>query len=205
MSDWRQIHERYLRGDIEAIIRRKTAYKMPLLSRVCDYARGSILETGCGTATSLIWLARRMHSVAGVDSDPASNLLARQLSIDANVNIPLVTADIGTLPFRDGQFSIAFSNGVMEHFDDERIRALTREQLRVAETVFLSVPSRQYSDECRTYGDERFMTAERWGGVLSPFRVIDRFGFHDPPSVEQQRLAPTDIEYYQFLCFVLQR
>ena len=70
--------------------------------------------------------------------------------------------------------------------------------------AIVSVPSRQYTDEQRIYGDERFMTVAQWEEILSPAsEIVGKFGFHHVPSDEQRRLAPSDMDKYQFLAFVL--
>jgi SAM-dependent methyltransferase len=206
MSRWSEIHRGFLQEkDIGEVIREKTRYKRRLLTQVANES-GPILEVGCGTAMSLIWLATQGRAVAGVDSDPETVALASRLSFATRLRIPIVCADIRALPFSDDAYAACFSNGVMEHFDDATIKMMVLEQLRVAHRVYLSVPSAQYMPNQRIYGDERFMTSGEWTGILTSYvRIAHTFGFHHQPSWRQRLMAPIDIDAYQFLCFVLER
>jgi len=203
-TTWVDFHLRQIAGRTpEELVRKKTAYKARLLTRLMQYVGSGavleVLEAGCGTGTSLVELRNRGCRVVGVDRDQATIALARTL-----FDLSFYVADIGRLPFRSQSFDVCFSNGVLEHFEDEQIRKYIIEQLLVAHTVVVSVPSRQYRDEERTYGDERFMTHAQWQGILSPVStIIKSFGFHCRPTLRQRVLAPFDIDQYQFLVFIL--
>ncbi len=201
--NWSTIHESYLLDrSVSQIIREKTTYKLPLLEKVMEHQNnGLVLEAGCGTGTSIAFLQAQGIPALGVDSDHRTVLLAKHV-----IGIPAIVSDIGALPFPADTFDVSFSNGVLEHFSDDRIRVYAREQLRVAQTVIVSIPSRQYRDDQRTYGDERFLTARKWRNILSPVaRIVDEFGFHHEPSEWQRLQSQFDIDGYQFLAFVLQR
>ena len=78
-------------------------------------------------------------------------------------------ADAFNLPFDDDSFDVCFSQGFLEHFSDDDIRKLLREQLRVSRKVLFSVPSFWYPRQ--DFGDERLMKKEDWLRILSEFKL----------------------------------
>ena len=65
--------------------------------------------------------------------------------------VTTVQADGRSLPFRDGEFDIAFSNAVVEHVGDRTAqRAFVHELCRVARQVFVTTPNRWFPVEVHT-------------------------------------------------------
>ena len=88
------------------------------------------LEVGCGTGIDSYILAQRMGcSGYGIDLSDEALIFARKAGQSFSVSLYLGIADILKLPFRDNSFDLVFSQGVLEHFTDEK--AATAEQLRV--------------------------------------------------------------------------
>ncbi len=77
------------------------------------------------------------------------------------------------------------SQGFFEHFQDDEIVALLRQQLRVANHVVFSVPNRAYGRKDR--GDERLMTRDEWDAVLlgGGFEIVESCDYR---PVSRQRL-----------------
>ena len=69
-------------------------------------------------------------------------------------------------------FDVAFSQGTIEHFDNESIIQLISKQLAIAKYVIFSVPSVNWPS--REFGNERKMSIDAWKGLLSneEFNVI---------------------------------
>jgi hypothetical protein len=73
------------------------------------------------------------------------------------------TSDIAELKPID----IVFSQGLLEHFDDQKIIEIINAQLAFANrAVLFSVPSEEYKNQ--DYGDERLMSVAEWEAILSP-------------------------------------
>lgn len=142
------------------------------LDRVSSEANGgTILEAGCGSSTLSIHLSTRGHGhVVAVDADDTVLQSAQRYNALLGGQVAYTRADIRQLPFRDGEFGVAFSQGVLEHFSDREIRQMVREQLRVAKCVLVSVPSRFY--RARDLGNERLLTVDEWKTILREFDVI---------------------------------
>lgn len=129
-------------------------YEVPLFARLMRLLRpgSSILEVGCGAGASVLWLAARGYEAHGIDYRPAvvdvANDLARRLSSSA-------TFGVGDAFALTGNYDLAFSTGVIEHWESDQVVAALREQARVARTVCAVVPTRntRYTGEIT---DERF-------------------------------------------------
>lgn len=97
----------------------------------------SILELGAGTGR----LAKLIPAKRKVLMDFSSDLLA----IAAN-NVPgaeTLLQDIRKIPWalKDREMSVSYSVGVLEHFSDEEIVEILREQARVSDLVITLVPN----------------------------------------------------------------
>lgn len=97
----------------------------------------SVLEIGAGTGR----LARRISAGRKVLLDFSKELLevAGQVVPEAE----LVLHDIRQVPwpFADHEFRVSYSVGVLEHFTDEEIVGILREQARVSDLVISLVPN----------------------------------------------------------------
>ncbi len=107
-----------------------------------------------------------------------------------------VVADGRELPFRDGEFDVAFSNAVVEHVGDrDQQRRFVHELCRVAGRVFVTTPNRLFPVEVHTLvpfahwlpkpaADRAFAALRRdaWHGVelLTPKQLLALF----PAEVE---------------------
>jgi len=79
--------------------------------------------------------------------------------------------DAFKMSFNDNSFDVAFSQGFFEHFSDDDIRTLLKEQLRVAKKVVFSVPTAYYRN--RDFGNERLLSIKKWRDILKGFNVVN--------------------------------
>jgi len=136
-----------------------------------------VLEVGSGTGSLSIFLSYLGFEVVSIDNDPKvlemASLQARRFGGKVN----FVEGDAFKLPFQEKSFDLIFHQGFLEHFNDEEIRRLLDEQLRVAPFVFLSVPCFFYPR--RDFGNERLLRQRSWEAVLNPYRLlISRYYFY---------------------------
>lgn len=163
-----------------------------------------ILEVGIGSGAQSALLSRLFPTVS-VDNDwrilgeakPNLDRYAARMSV--------VAGDAFALPFRDRSFGVAVSQGLLEHFDDDAIGALLREQLRAASSVAFSVPSDRYPRQ--DVGDERLMPPRRWGNLVEEsvgarYRVRARYYRFDPERVKYSALAGRDLGGFNVLVTV---
>jgi SAM-dependent methyltransferase len=164
-----------------------------LLREVARRASGRVLEVGIGSGAQSAALSRTVAMVVAVDNDRRI-LAAACPNLDRfGRGVQVVAADAFTLPFADGSFGVAVSQGLMEHFSDDAITELLGEQLRVCRSVVFSVPSDRYPRQ--DVGDERLMSPERWRAIVegavstADCRVDAGYYRFDPESLKYSLLA----------------
>ena len=136
-----------------------------------------ILEVGSGTGV-LAWpLAQSGVLVTSLDNDKEILVMAEDNCKLLGANIELVFGDGFALPYPDDSFKLAYSHGLLEHFPDEDIHRLIKEQLRVAPVVLIGVPLKGCVGA--TFGNERWLTVEEWEDILGDYAVLNAFGYSD--------------------------
>ena len=133
----------------------------------CADPGARLLETGCGSGATSVLLSDLGYQVTAVDIDEAVVAGVRD-RYDAWVRdgrLSVEQIDMLALPWRSREFSIAFHQGVLEHFPDEMIVAALREQARVADRVVFDVPNAKYGE--RPFGDERLLPVRKWRSMIA--------------------------------------
>ncbi|MGD2253955.1 MAG: FkbM family methyltransferase [Anaerolineales bacterium] len=126
-----------------------------------------LLEIGCGSATTTSYLSRAEPGakVFAIDLSERAIRVAR----DRNPGLKCVVANAMALPFAPQRFSLAFSSGVLEHFDRSIARTMLQEHCRVTRfggTVAVMVPNKR-----SLYNLLRTLCGKRWPfGHENPFR-----------------------------------
>ncbi|MBA7670721.1 2-methoxy-6-polyprenyl-1,4-benzoquinol methylase [subsurface metagenome] len=140
----------------------------PLLIEVASSGR-NILEVATGTGNLSIFLSHLGYNVVSLDKDDSVLKIAQHNNANFKGRVTFKKADAFNLPFNDDGFDVCFSQGFFEHFADDDIRKLLKEQLRVSKKALFSVPSFWYPK--RDFGDERLMKKEDWLRILSEFKL----------------------------------
>lgn len=70
-----------------------------------------VLEIGCGTGASSIWLAQQGFEVCGIDLAPLAIERAKQRAQDAGVKVKFVASDVLELPDPEEPFEFFFDRG----------------------------------------------------------------------------------------------
>ena len=107
-------------------------YHAPFMDAVLAGQPTTALEAGCGTAVMSSFLAMAGVETTAVDNDPAVLDVARRAAARWPAAPGLVEHDIFSLRELGGSWDVVFSQGVLEHFDDDAIRRLCAESLAVA-------------------------------------------------------------------------
>jgi SAM-dependent methyltransferase len=147
-----------------------------------------ILEIGSGTGSLAIFLSYFAQDVVSVDL--SSEVLARaernNRRLRGRARFQLGDA-FSLREFAPQSFDVAMSQGFFEHFQDDEIVALLRQQLRVANHVVFSVPNRAYGRQDR--GDERLMTRDEWDAILlgGGFEIVESCDYR--PVTRQRVLS----------------
>jgi SAM-dependent methyltransferase len=140
-----------------------------LLRAAAARRSGGVLEVGVGSGAQSALLSRIAEPVVTIDNNLGILGVARSNLERYGRGVRMTAADAFRLPYPDGRFGVAISQGLMEHFSDEEIAGLLREQLRVSRSVVFSVPSDRYPRQ--DMGNERLMEPSRWAAIVA--RGID--------------------------------
>lgn len=127
---------------------------------------GKILEAGCGTSSLSIYLSKNGYNVSCVELNPDMLSLAIKMNESNNGKVKYSKQDITELNFKDDEFDIIYSHGVLEHFDDELLLKALQEGLRVANYYIVSVPT-IWDISNSLMGDERLKTIRSWKKIIN--------------------------------------
>jgi 2-polyprenyl-3-methyl-5-hydroxy-6-metoxy-1,4-benzoquinol methylase len=127
----------------------------------------TFVEWGYGTGYTTIALANQKRQVVGYD--PAEGLMgaaieARDKHLVSNSGQVHFTHDEYFLPHVD----VVYSQGLLEHFDNEGVVKIIHRMIQYADAVVFSVPSENYPQQ--DFGDERLMNIAEWEHILEPFK-----------------------------------
>lgn len=101
-----------------------------------------VLSIGCGSAMFDILLAGYGYTVTSLDNDPdvlaAVERSARRFEVDLDIKL----GDAFDLKEHHGRYDVAFSGGLVEHWNGTRTVELIAEHARCAPRVQIEVPTR---------------------------------------------------------------
>ncbi len=167
MSEWSDYYDKGVDADL--YIRNLYGQREFLLAIIADGPK-RVLEVGAGTGTMSVFLSQLGLAVTTLDNDPTILGQAKTIQARLGGKNQLVEGDAFRLPFPDNSFDIVFHQGLLEHFAPKQIHQLLQEGLRVAPTVWLSVPNNWYPR--RDFGDEILLSKSAWEKILQPYRVV---------------------------------
>jgi SAM-dependent methyltransferase len=155
----------------------ETLYGM--IARHCP-APGRILDVGSGPGWSEFYLSSMGYEVTGVDNEPTLVDLAKKRAELLGVSAKFAVADAFDLSAYYSKFDLAYSCGVLEHFDREVTVRLLREQALCATHVLIEIPTR-YTVYTGGITDERIYSVNELAKIVEDagLRVVARFGYGD--------------------------
>jgi SAM-dependent methyltransferase len=150
-----------------------------MIQRYCSPS-ARILDVGCGPGWSDMYLASMGFKVVGVDNEPALVKLANQQSERLGSTAKFQVADAFDLSALQGQFDLAFSCGVLEHFDREVTIQLLKEQAKCSKYVLIQIPTK-YTAYSGVITDERFYSIAELASIVrdAGMEVVSKFGYGD--------------------------
>jgi hypothetical protein len=150
-------HAQFLATIWDVIVRRRIA---------------EVVELGVGTGNLVQYLVARdllppVRHFVELDYNP--HFLFSNQAIWGD-NVDRIIADLHCLPMFCGNHRrrnrLIFHQGLLEHYDDEKIRDTVAWNLMFAQTVIFSVPSDRFDFPTGTLGDERFMPLHKWHEIF---------------------------------------
>ena len=162
--------------------------KKKLINLVTKYTNKNIIECGSGTSVVSIYLASLGYEVTAVDIEDDVIRLSKKLAKDyyntlgdCKPKLNFEKKSIFKLGYEKDSFDVAFSNGVLEHFTDEEIMQIIKQQLYVAKTTIVGIPTKYFDSKEAKYGNERVLELSYWrklirnsGGIILEEIGMDR-------------------------------
>jgi ubiquinone/menaquinone biosynthesis C-methylase UbiE len=155
---------------------------LPLINKIISLvAEGDkVLEAGFGLARTSFTLVSKFNiNITAIDIDEKlyKNACKNKALLGLGESPNFILGDIFDLKnyFTKNKktFRISFSGGVLEHFSNNEIKRLLKEQLSVAEYVVFTVPI--YSLRNLEYFNDsvyrRLLSVDEWYGILESFNI----------------------------------
>jgi SAM-dependent methyltransferase len=135
-----------------------------------------ILEVGCGRGIQSIFLSRFIPFSAAVDADKNMIVIAEGLNSKFHGRTNFKVMDGRRIHFLNNSFDVVFSQGLLEHFDDENMVKFVDSWLKLSSVCVISVPSSEYGTQ--EFGDERLMTIQEYSNILKNYSTrYSYYGF----------------------------
>ena len=150
---------------------------------------GAVLDVGCGAGIFTALLGHHGYDVVGVDNDPDIVVYARTMIDYFRSPARAEQASAFDLAAYHGRFDLAFSLGVVEHFEPRVTIDLLREQSRCAATVIVVVPTK-FTRYAATITDERLYRRSQVSDLMrrAGLSVTESFIFGEVPTATARNL-----------------
>ncbi len=166
-----------------------------LSRRFGDVKGWRVLEVGSGPGHDSLYFAERGATVTAVDYSHSGLQTANRIYRDLGLTVTAVRTDARALPFRSDEFDMVFNAGVLEHFEDDPLKTIISEMIRVAKPngwVLAFCPNRYnvfYQTHLRRihghrYEYERAFAAKELGARFerAGLREVSASGIHVHPA-----------------------
>lgn len=158
------------KGSLENYVDDKIKNKKVLINLIKKYAKeNKLIESGSGTGVLSTYMASLGYDVIGIDIDEDILKLSKRIAKSYNSkNKPTFeNKSIFELDYQGNYFDVSFSNGVLEHFNDEQIVDTLKQQMKIAKIVIFGIPTKYFNKEEAMYGDERYKNNKFWRNLIS--------------------------------------
>lgn len=164
-------------------IRYKLKYKKKFINKVIQYAENKkVIEMGCGTGLMAGYLQKLGLDVVALDLSKPVLDYACQIAKQSNIISPCKyqQGDILNLKYRKSSFDVSYSNGVLEHFSDEEIIRILKQQMNISKYVIFGIPSTYFNMDEKMLGNERGLTLKEWIMLIDKAggKLVEQTSFH---------------------------
>lgn len=158
------------KGTLENYVDDKIKNKKILINLIKKYSKGNkLIESGSGTGVLSTYMSSLGYEVTGIDIDNDILNLSKKIANKYNSkNKPTFkNKSIFKLDYEENYFDVSFSNGVLEHFNDEQIIDTLKQQMKIAKIVIFGIPTKYFNQEEAMYGDERYKSNVFWRNLIN--------------------------------------
>ena len=164
-------------------IKYKLKYKRKFIDKVIKYANNKkVMEAGCGTGLMAGYLQKKGLDVTALDLSKKVLDYANEIASQSKVILPCKyeQGDILNLNYKNKTFDVVYSNGVMEHFNDNEIISILKQEMKISKYVIFGIPSTYFGMNEKMLGNERGLTLKEWKKLIEKAngRIIEQTSFH---------------------------
>lgn len=127
---------------------------------------GKIIETGCGTSALSVYLNLKGYENHCIDNNEKILEIAKLLNDKIKTKVKYKYGELKKIPYQNNSFDALFSQGVLEHIEEQEIPHIINEGLRVAKKYIFAIPTICDMSSCLR-GDENLFTYWRWRKIIS--------------------------------------
>ena len=178
--DWFKLYKinkkfKYSREDV----RKNIKLDKPYINFLKKYVEpdSKILECGSGPARTAISMAKEGFKVTAIDNNRQMLRLGRKNTRIANVKIEFILGDFFNVKeiFKKDEFDCITHQGVLEHFNEEKIKEIISTQIEIARYLLFSVPLKTEFNK-KYFKDDIYRNLwdkEKWLRTLSSFNILE--------------------------------
>ena len=134
-----------------------------------------VLEIGTGSGSLAFPIAQAGVKVVSLDYEQEILDMAKVNAGLFNVDIEYVLGDALKLPYGDGEFDLAYSHGLVEHFEEGEFLQVVSEHRRVAKMVVIGIPLKGCQDGF--FGNERWFGRVEWEKRFEKLGLVKSFAY----------------------------
>lgn len=161
----------------------KLKYKKKFIEKVIQYSQNKkVIEMGCGTGLMAGYLQKLGLDVTALDLSQKVLDYAYEIAKQSNIIKPCKyeQGDILNLKYKAYTFDVSYSNGVLEHFNDDEVVTILKQQMKISKYVIFGVPSTYFNMNEKMLGNERSLTLREWSKLVEKAGgyIIEQTSFH---------------------------
>ena len=170
MNDWNNYYNEWTVEDYRRHIEAWKGFCHRVMRFTPD--NGRIMEFGTGTGQMSIYLSTKGYRCHAIDQDDVIVKRARHLSTKVGGHVFFRHKSMFDYELEDDmpKFDTVFSQGLLEHFEDYKIREILHKKKSIGDVVAFSVPLDKFGHQSK--GDERLLPIEHWRELVEGFEKI---------------------------------
>jgi len=172
MSEQNRWDERYISDELPWDTGCPDTYLVRVVSR-WPLHRGAVLDIGCGTGTSSIWLAEQGFDVIGVDVSKEAVAIAEKRACDEEIVCRFLCDDFLTVGVEAESQQFLFDRGCFHSMDNEKRPAFVSRaaELLVSNGLWLSMIGNA-DDTFRDHGPPRLSALQIAEAMEPAFEIL---------------------------------
>ncbi len=128
----------------------------------------SFLEVGCGFGRNIKFLLEKKYDPSSITGVDISKVMLQKAKTYLPSPVTLKQADVSSLPFKNNQFDLVFTHGVLMHVSREQVKKSIHECIRVSKKYCIFIE--------QNYGGNEYTFIHNYKKLLGKERgIIDKY------------------------------